>query len=193
MRLLYPFVVLAFGCGIFLFLASGRLPSVGNDRAVAVSSTTVPSSRSVANQASPGYSMAQSKRDTSDAPQREFPTVSIFEKLTHLHAEEARDSSWAETASELLRSVIRRRAGPNTKLTAVDCRASLCRVELSHKTVDEALAFQRLVGLTDARPWNGELFFWTKGVVGGAPPSRDTATDERQVTMFIARQGTPIL
>jgi hypothetical protein len=45
-----------------------------------------------------------------------------------------------------------------TKVATLDCKSTICRIDVVHQTMADALAFQSLVGNPATRPWNGEVF-----------------------------------
>jgi hypothetical protein len=91
-------------------------------------------------------------------------------------AGEAVDGSWSEQAGRELEAIARGHLPDGSRLDSIECRATMCRVEVAHRHSDSHLSF-----LMDGfRGWRGSIF------VAGEKQERG----ERVVTYIAARRGT---
>jgi hypothetical protein len=108
----------------------------------------------------------------------------IHDTMEALFASEPTDASWAREARRTAEGAVTSQLPPGSRLTAVDCRSTLCRIESNHETGEEA---QRFVGaLTEAgkRPWNGTL---TAG-----PVEHDARTGRTVYVTYLLREGVDL-
>ena len=94
---------------------------------------------------------------------------------------QAPDASWAENARDEIEAIVQPLTNQDTRLLSVDCRTTLCRVELVHSDVN---AFHALAMAT----LNGGVRGW-KGAVSGALLRTEADGSARSV-MYLAKQGT---
>ena len=85
---------------------------------------------------------------------------------------------WSRDAEAQLNESLPRFLPPHSSLSSVTCVGAMCRIESSHASGDDLMAFME--GLTgDAAPWNGALF---TQVVEDSPESKTTVA-------FLTREG----
>lgn len=90
-------------------------------------------------------------------------------------AQEAADADWSSDASHQLESILRGRLPKGSRLGSIDCRATMCQVEIAHADERAAQAFL-LDGFGD---WPGSRFVAAQRQEAG----------EQVVTIIASRQG----
>lgn len=71
---------------------------------------------------------------------------------------ESRDGAWAMNAQRTAETALSAALPPRSAIRAVDCRATLCRVESSHASFAQAKTFVNQLTTRDSRPWNGGFY-----------------------------------
>lgn len=99
---------------------------------------------------------------------------------------EAVDGAWAGSSrqhlSQMLAAVAARSAA---SLRDIQCRSSICRVEISHRDADSARSFNEQTFINaEPRIWRGPV------LVATAPPGPDGSF---VATMYLGREGTQLL
>lgn len=115
------------------------------------------------------------------------PPSHVTEEERRVFAESAFDSepydaAWARASSELLQQSMRSLLGASGRALAVECRSSLCRVDLEHETFDGQQEF--LLQFRRSRVWRG-------GGMAVSLEPQDAPSDHGPVrlSMYLAREG----
>lgn len=118
------------------------------------------------------------------APESIYPEYSeIRGQMEVIFDQEHTDPSWASNADTLARERLRATLPPGSDVRSIDCRTSMCRIETSHRAIDD---YQK--AMHDAfmeptkRPWNGGIF---SSLVSEQPSYLVAVT-------FLARDGRSI-
>lgn len=107
--------------------------------------------------------------------QERVATRNRYAALARDVSEETRDPSWANEAESTIRRQVETLSGASAAtLTSVDCRATLCRVDVSFSSADDAQRF---------RPPQ------VPEVSGGTVQIFDRDSESPRVTMYLARGG----
>jgi hypothetical protein len=88
------------------------------------------------------------------APKRMVAAEEAQANVLTAYAKEASDPAWSREASQTLDASVRRALPPGSRLRSVDCRATLCLVEVEHP--DPRVAASWL--LPGFRDWTGAVF-----------------------------------
>ncbi|WP_437528981.1 hypothetical protein WME79_46865 [Sorangium sp. So ce726] len=136
---------------------------------------------------SPGPSDQPSSPSSEPSPQDAPSHEEQKEFLELSFSAQAPDVSWSRGAAAQVDEMVRPLTDRNTRLVSTDCRATLCRVELTHTTEDAFHAF-----MTTAI-YGGGMRSW-KGAGGGGLLRRDPDGTVRTV-VYLAKEGAelPIL
>lgn len=115
--------------------------------------------------------------DTDDAlteTERQVYADSIFE-------DQAYDPTWAAASTRQLNAALSTINAPGLKLTGVECRSSLCKVEL--RASDKQTANASIRTVVHGMKWPGSGM-----AINGDPDARG----ELSVTLYLARRGSPL-
>ncbi len=121
--------------------------------------------------------------DTADRNGSEGPTTEELRIMAAAQYEsESVDRGWATSASAQLQNAIQKAATGASKMHGIECRSTVCRVDIVHESEDVFLAFTRT--LADSRPWPGPMF----------ATRVDLTSDGRWVTqLYMGREGKPLV
>lgn len=123
------------------------------------------------------------------APRKDTGTPSPVEDFAPIHqgmemafAGERLDPSWARDARRLVDTALSAHLPDGSRLTAVECRSSLCRVETTHESRNDAKEFTSK-SLSDpaSRPWNGSF--------ASGPTSVDALNGRVTQIVYLVREG----
>lgn len=104
--------------------------------------------------------------------------ASILSRLQQFLDQEPRDAVWAgATERSIERGMLERYPRRQSRLTAVHCKASLCRLELAHRSSDDAAVFVRDFGLMEA-------FRDVQAFYAAIP-----GTSDRRTLVYVSRTG----
>ncbi|WP_199729242.1 hypothetical protein, partial [Corallococcus sp. CA053C] len=123
----------------------------------------------------PGDDAAQA-----DAPPDELPPTGSFEesrtRVFTAFANEPVDNDWSGKATQTLNETLRQHLPSNSRVKALDCRATLCRVELVHRSAADSAPFM----MNGLRAWPGAIFVASEVQEG----------EDYVVTLIAAKEGT---
>ncbi|NOK13323.1 hypothetical protein [Corallococcus exercitus] len=91
-------------------------------------------------------------------------------------AEEPVDSDWSGRATQTLNETLRQHLPSGSRVKALDCRATLCRVELVHRSAADSGPFM----MDGLRAWPGSIFVASESQEG----------TDYVVTLIAAKEGT---
>jgi hypothetical protein len=91
------------------------------------------------------------------------------------------DTNWARATQRDLAGKLRELAGSSSRVQTVDCRNTLCRVELSHDNGEASGGFLR--SFMRSHAWSGNGM-----AVHGEPDPKGRVT----LTLYLAREGAPL-
>ncbi|WP_338274431.1 hypothetical protein [Corallococcus caeni] len=91
-------------------------------------------------------------------------------------AEEPVDSDWSGRATQTLNETLRQHLPSGSRVKALDCRATLCRVELVHRSAADSGPFM----MDGLRAWPGSIFVASEAQEG----------TDYVVTLIAAKEGT---
>ena len=109
------------------------------------------------------------------------PAITFEESRDRVHQayeEEPIDSDWSSRAAAELDGSIRQNLPEGSRLRSLDCRSTMCQLELAHRDVE---AHNRLL-MNGFHDWRGALF------VADETPENG----EYLVTLFAAREGSEL-
>lgn len=153
-----------FGPGVALVAAPGR------DRSAA--SAEQPGLDAEPPEATEGTSGEAGAEETTDE--------TMNQHASELFQAETPDRAWAGAAELSLQSVLREHAPPGTRSLRVECRSTLCRIDLEHESAESR---ESLIRSVPAKlPWGGPLF----------SPAPSHAGGRLRSSIYIAREGFPI-
>lgn len=121
------------------------------------------------------------------AVERESTPEEIVARIDARFYREPAETEWGKTAVERTTAVFRRLATPSTRLGRIECRATMCRVEATHRDVDD---FQSYVTSVAADPidqhdqgrlWNAGF---TAQVISTSPSGVNAIT-------YVSREDAP--
>lgn len=101
---------------------------------------------------------------------------------THLDASfdrQADDPSWSAAARGMVEAKLASAMPPSSVLKSVECRESMCRIEMVYDDLTQYHAFVKQM-TPDALPWNGTLF---------ATPRGDPSSGPITFVAFLSREG----
>jgi hypothetical protein len=108
------------------------------------------------------------------------PPPATFEqsrkKVLAAFDEEPVDAAWSGRAERTLDEVMRQHLPANSRVKALDCRATLCRVELVHRSAADSGPFMR----SGLRTWPGSVFVASETQEGS----------DYVVTLIASKEGT---
>jgi len=108
--------------------------------------------------------------------------VPVRKTLEALVQAEAADPSWADRARSMAENSLAAHLPEGSRLGAIDCRTSVCRIESIHDGQRRADEFiHKALGEPAARPWNGGF------AVG--PIAEDPATGRVTTLLFLMRES----
>lgn len=108
--------------------------------------------------------------------------VPIRKSLEALYQSEVPDPSWSERARSLAENALAAHLPDGSRLGAIDCRASVCRIESTHDRQKQADEFiHKALAEPATRPWNGGF------AVG--PIAEDPATGRVTTLLFLMRES----
>jgi hypothetical protein len=116
---------------------------------------------------------------------REEPVtgVEIIAELDESFSDETVDAAWSRTASSQASDALTSHLTPGSRLTQLECRADLCRVETRHPTLDQYQEFANASFMTaDSGLWNGGFSSWVV----------EQTSDEVVAISYIAKEGHAI-
>jgi hypothetical protein len=97
---------------------------------------------------------------TASAPAERYSEKEINSAIeTRFDAEQA-DGSWSREAARDLRDHVAQKLPATSQLLNVECRASMCRVETSHASVDFFRAFVKTGLFSRDMQWDGPKMTW---------------------------------
>ncbi len=118
---------------------------------------------------------------TADSPQAaDEYDLSVHEAQAQVAATfdvERLDWSWSAAAETSLRRAVETELPERSRLRQVECRSTMCRVDVEHAELDGHTALVR--ALIARRPWNAPMY---------APPPANSG-DGLSATLFVAREG----
>ncbi|WP_375756705.1 hypothetical protein [Corallococcus exercitus] len=91
-------------------------------------------------------------------------------------AEEPVDNDWSGRATQTLNETLRQHLPSGSRVKALDCRATLCRVELVHRSAADSGPFM----MNGLRAWPGSIFVASEAQEGS----------DYVVTLIAAKEGT---
>ncbi|MBN8229026.1 hypothetical protein JYK02_16060 [Corallococcus macrosporus] len=91
-------------------------------------------------------------------------------------AEEPVDNDWSGRATQTLNETLRQHLPSSSRVKALDCRATLCRVELVHRSAADSAPFL----MNGLRAWPGSVFVASEAQEG----------TDYVVTLIAAKEGT---
>lgn len=115
---------------------------------------------------------------------RAFTEQEAADRLENRFASEAVDTAWRSEAAPILRQQFSDLAGAGTLVTGIDCRQSLCRVDMVHKDLDTLRDFGREMVASEKSVWRGAGMMH----VVGDPE----APGELRVLAYMARPGVDL-
>ena len=107
------------------------------------------------------------------------PPASLEQSRTRVltaFAEEPVDSDWSGKASHTLDEAFRKHLPASSRVKSLDCRATLCRVELVHRAATDHGAFL----MNGLRAWPGSVFVASEAQEGA----------DYVVTLLASKEGT---
>lgn len=105
----------------------------------------------------------------------------VREHMETTFSQERPDPDWARSAQEAARRGIESTLPAASKLRAVECRDSMCRIETAHQDLESCQAFVQATFMDPGTHlWNGGFF---------ATVVPDPRTDELTVVSYLARDG----
>lgn len=114
------------------------------------------------------------------------PTDGVAEErrdaLLARQATESRDEAWAVDATKMLGSSIRALEQDGIHVRDIECRQTICRVEMVSDNRAASRATQGMLRDPKTRPWNGDVYIY-----------KETGTWPQNTTIFIGRPGAPSL
>jgi hypothetical protein len=128
-------------------------------------------------------------KQPADTPERSSAAEaapSLDDQKAYLQAsfsDQAPDADWSRTATKQLHEMFEPLASNDTSLRSVDCRSTLCRVELTHTTEAEYRSFMTTVMSGAMRDWKGP---GGGGMLGTEPNGAVTTV------LFLAREGAEL-
>jgi hypothetical protein len=126
------------------------------------------------------------ERTIPNNPEPELPRLSANAEdyrpyLQRQFLQQALDVSWARQAKSDLDTRLGHLLDKRSSVTSIECRASLCRVELTHQ--DERAYASFANAYAHAQVWKGPGFFSKQG---------ETGRGEWIMVMFLAREGNEL-
>lgn len=125
---------------------------------------------------------AQAPSFTPDVEPGKPQTIDPATLRTHLDERferQADDSAWSAQARELVETKLATAMPPSSVLKSVDCRETMCRIEMIYDDLTQYHAFVRRM-TPDALPWNGTLF---------STPLDDPSRGPITFVAFLSREG----
>jgi hypothetical protein len=125
--------------------------------------------------------------DPSTRPKRwEDEARAYLTSVEGMFVAEPVDDSWAMPTRLALRDRLTSLSrSSSSSLRNIDCRSSICRVEVVHKDADASRQFtEKIFTDPDERPWNGP------GII---TPPRSNPDGSLAVVMYLGREGTSLL
>lgn len=124
-------------------------------------------------------SSASPEEATVGAAARKQPSGSdhVRDAALAVHAGELRDTTWARGAERLATASIERGLGNLGRVTSVDCRSTVCKIEVARDGVAGEEALRNALLSPASRPWNGPGL-----ILGGGP-------GENASTVLLYREG----
>lgn len=101
-------------------------------------------------------------------------------------AGETRDNAWARDAEARLTASMRSVASRGTRVKAIECKATMCKIEVVHASMADVEVLQRSLGEPSTRPWNGDVF------IARAGDTPDPIAWPLEMVVFLGREGTPL-
>jgi len=105
--------------------------------------------------------------------------ATLREHLTTKFDGQVRDAQWSSSAGLLVHSKLSALMPQPSALKAVDCKQTMCRIEMEYDDLAHYQAFLRQV-TPDALPWNGTFF----STIAGDPTARPIT-----FVAFLSREG----
>jgi hypothetical protein len=127
----------------------------------------------------PSSPAAQATAIPSPAPSFTYEDLQAYWQIAF--SRQGSDISWSRQSTSVLREAFGKLVGEGTNLASVDCRSTLCRVELAHGTEDDRRDFMGKM----MRPAEGP--FWTGEMTAGAVASSGGTVS---TVFFLSREGT---
>ena len=100
-----------------------------------------------------------------------------IENFSSYYNSEEYDTDWTLTTYEVVTQSMERLALSNSQLDSVDCRSTLCRMELSHDDDQSLQNFRGQVGMLFAYPVDGMIY------------SVDNGTETPGTVVYFTREG----
>lgn len=128
-------------------------------------------------------SRAQREAKLNATPVDDF--APIYDVMEAAFMGEAVDTSWAREAGRTARNTLLSHLPEHSRIAALDCRASMCRVESVHESRARADELVRsAITEPTARPWNGSF---ATGAI-----SEDTRTGSVTLVTYLMREGAEL-
>lgn len=104
-------------------------------------------------------------------------------RLENRFASEPVDAAWRREATAILQRQFTAKAGPGSRVTEIDCKQSLCRVEMVHKDFDTYRDFGHATFTSSSAEWRGGAMMHVVG---------DREAGEVKSIAYLARPGEDI-
>jgi hypothetical protein len=120
------------------------------------------------------------------------PAASPIESYAPVHdameaafVSEPTDASWSRDARRTMENGVAAHLPEGSRITSVDCRSTLCRVEMTHDNYRRAKEFANgAFASPEGRPWNGA---YTSG-----PVAKDERTGQITFVAYLTREGAEL-
>jgi len=131
-------------------------------------------------------STVRSRSESANNPELELPRLSANAEdyrsyLQRQFLQQALDVSWASQAKSGLDTGLGHLLDKRSSVTSIECRSSLCRVELTHQDERAYASFADV--FVKSQVWKGPGFFSKQG---------ETRGGEWIMVIFLAREGTEL-
>lgn len=105
----------------------------------------------------------------------------VHDALEQAFSAESRDGAWRINAQRAAEDALSATLPPQSAISSIDCRATLCRIESTHVGEAQVRTFVNQLASVDHRPWNGAFY--------AGPLSQDPQTGAVTLVTYFAREG----
>lgn len=155
---------------------------IATNQGLAQEAEVAASARAVAPEEAPALEDERAQESEDRRAMLEPPSPVVYddsrESVLVTYDDETSDPDWSATAASELDDLLRRNLPGGSRLDALECRSTMCRIDLSHP---DAEAHSRFV-MEGLRDWPGSIFVADEIQKDG----------EYIVTLYAAREGTEL-
>jgi hypothetical protein len=105
----------------------------------------------------------------------------LHEALGRAFNAESSDGGWARNAQRTAEDALAARLPPQSAISSVTCRATMCRIESTHASDVHARTFVNQLADPESRPWNGAFY--------AGPVSQDPRSGVVTFVTYFGREG----